>query len=67
MNQYIKQAGNIAEDLNTGNPINWNELDKIFNKYGKEKTLTILNNEYKGANNIYKSHLDLAVTAINKN
>jgi nitric oxide synthase oxygenase domain/subunit len=61
----IRYAG-MAKDLNSGDPINWENLEIIYNIKGKDHALWLINKEKDGANNIYLCHLSLAEKALNE-
>lgn len=56
----------MANDLNSGNPINWDNLETMWAMRGKQHTLSLIEAEKDGANNIYLCHLSLAEKALNE-
>lgn len=64
MNATFKKYSGMAKDLNTGEPINWGNLETIWAFKGKDHVLDMLDKEKKGANNVYLCHLSLAEQCI---
>lgn len=59
------RAAILANDLKSATCINWHALEAYYIANGKEKTCAVIEEEKKGANNIYLMHLQLAESALN--